>query len=107
MKNALLAAAVLSLALAAPAFAADDKQPPNPSGRTFEQRQAHILKILDERIACLQEGKACVQAAKSDDDLRACRQKHMAEMREKHGDMKMQGGPGGPQRGMMGGQQGQ
>jgi opacity protein-like surface antigen len=107
MKNALIAAAVLSLALAAPAFSADVKQPPNPSGQTFEQRQAQILKVLDERISGLQEGRTCVQAAKNDDDLRICRQKHRAEMWEKRGDMKMQGGPGGPQRGMMGGPQGQ
>ncbi len=97
MKNAMIAAAVLLLALAASAFAADVKQPPNPSGQTFEQRQAQILKMFDERIAGLQEGKTCVQAAKNDDELRACRETQM----------RMQGGPDGPQRGMMGGPQGQ
>ncbi len=99
MKRALTAAAVLSLAFAVPAFAAEGGQPQNAQGATFEQRQANILKMLDERIASLQAGKACVQAAKSDDDLKACREKHMAEMREKHGEMR--------QRGMMGGPQGQ
>jgi hypothetical protein len=98
MKNALIAAAVLS---------ADVKQPPNPSGQTFEQQQAQILKALDERITSLQEGRTCVQAAKNDDDLRVCRQKHRTEMMEKRGEMRMQGGPGGPQRGRMGGPQGQ
>jgi hypothetical protein len=107
MKNAMIAAAVLFLALAVPAFAADDKQPPNPSGQTFEQRQAQILKMFDVRIADLQEGKTCVQAAKNDGDLRVCREKQLTEMKEKNGEMRMQGGPVGPQRGMMGGPQGQ
>ena len=100
MKRAVIAAVLFSLVFAVSAFAAEGGPPPGPQGQTFEQRQAHILKMLDERIASLQEGKTCVQAAKSDDDLRSCRQKHMAEMREKHGDMMQQ-------RGMMGGPKGQ
>jgi hypothetical protein len=100
MKRALIAAALLSLAFTVPALAVEGGQPPTVPGKTFEQRQANILKMMDERIAGLQEGKTCIQAAKNDEDLRACRQKHMAEMREKRGDMRHQGGMmGGPQDG--------
>ena len=105
MKRTLIAAALLSLAFAAPALAAEGGQPPVAPGQTFEQRQAHVLKMMDERIAGLQEGKTCIQAAKNDDDLKACRKKHMSEMREKHcgagcqhGKMDCpQSGMGGPQ----------
>jgi hypothetical protein len=107
MKRTLIAAALLSLAFAVPAFAADGGQPPTAPAQTFEQRQAHILKMIDERIASLQEGKTCVQAAKNVDDLKACREKHMSEMREMKGEMRHQHGMmGGPQGGM-GGPQGQ
>jgi hypothetical protein len=99
MKRTFIAAALLSFAFAVPAFAAESSQP-QQAPATFEERQTNILKMLDERIASLQEGKACVQAAKSDADLRACRQKHMAEMREQRGEMR-------GRRGMMGGPQGQ
>ena len=103
MKRTLIAAALLSLACAVPALAAEGAgQPPVP-GQTFEQRQANILKMMDERIAGLQDGKTCIQAAKNDEDLKACRIKHMSEMREKHGDMRHPGGMmGGPQGGMGG-----
>ncbi len=99
MKKALTAAALLSLAIAVPTFAIEGNQPPTASGQTFEQRQAKILKMFDERITSLQEGKACVQAAKNDSDLQACREKHVSEMKGKRGEMR-------PERGMMGGPQG-
>ena len=100
MKRTMIAAALISLAFAAPALAAEGGPSPTVPGQTFEQRQSNILKMIDERIAGMQEGKTCVQAAKSDDDLKACREKHMSEMREKRGEMKHQ-------HGMMGGSQGQ
>ena len=100
MKKTLIAAALLLLAFAVPAFAVEGSQPQTAPGQTFEQRQAHILKMIDGRMAALQEGKACVQAAKNDNDLKACREKHMAEMKEKRGEMRHE-------RGMMGGPQGQ
>jgi hypothetical protein len=99
MRKAIVAAALLSLAFAVPILAAEGSPPPSAQGQTFEQRQANILKMIDERIASLQEGKTCVQAAKNDGDLKACREKHMAEMREKQGEM-------GHHHGMMGGPQG-
>jgi hypothetical protein len=100
MKKTLIAAVLLALAFVVPAFAVEGNQPPPAQGKTFEERQAHILKMIDERMAGLQEGKACVQAAKSDNDLKACREKHMSEMKEKRGEMRHE-------HGMMGGPQGQ
>ena len=107
MKNALLAAAVLAGMFAMPVFAADTSPQPGTSAPpTFEQRQAQMLKMIDERISSLQAGKTCVQTAKTNDDLNACREKHMAEMREKRAEMQKyrgtgmggpgMGGPGGP-----------
>ena len=107
MKRTLIAAVLISLAFAVPALAAVDGQPPTVPGKTFEQRQANILKMMDERIAGIQEGKTCVEAAKNDDDLRACREKHMSEMRGKRGEMKHQHGMMGDPQGCMGCPQGQ
>ena len=107
MKKTLIAAVLLSLAFVVPAFAVEGNQPPPVPGKTFEERQARILKMIDGRITSLQEGKACVQAAKNDNDLKACREKHMAEMKGKRGEMRHERGMmGGPQGGM-GGPQGQ
>ncbi len=104
MKKTLIAAALLSLAFAAPALAVEGSKPPTVPGQTFEQRQANVLKMMDTRIASLQEGKTCIEAAKNDDDLKVCRKKHMSEMQEMRGEMKHQhgmkdcpqGGMGGP-----------
>jgi hypothetical protein len=96
MKKALLAAVLVSSAFVMPAFAADSGQQPPTTAPTFEQRQAHMLKMIDERMSSLQAGKACVQAAKTSGDLNACRDKHMAEMREKRSEMMQQRGMGGP-----------
>lgn len=97
MKRTLIAAALISLAFAVSALAADNGSPPAVPGQTFEQRQANILTMMDERIASIQEGKTCVQAAKSDADLKVCRKKHRSEMWEKRAEMRHQGGMmGGP-----------
>jgi TATA-box binding protein (TBP) (component of TFIID and TFIIIB) len=47
-----------------------------------------MLKFADDRIATLQAGKTCVKAAKNDDDLTACKEKFMAEMKRKRAEMK-------------------
>jgi hypothetical protein len=99
MKRTLCAAAILVFAVAMPVFANESNQPAKGPAPTFEQRQADILKMLDQRIAAIQEDKACVQAAKSQDDLKVCRQKHHAEMegmRKEMGPRDGHGGPGGP-----------
>jgi len=107
MKKTLIAAALLSLAFAVPTFAVEGGRPPTAPGQTFEQRQSHILKMIDERIISLQEGKECVQAAKNDNDLKACREKHMSEMKEKRGEMRHERGMMGGSQGGKGGPQGQ
>jgi hypothetical protein len=89
---------VLSLVFAVPAFAVDGTQPPKETAPTFEQIKADHLKKLDERLNSLQQERVCAQAAKNQDELRACRAKHKAEMKEHRDDMRMRGpgGPGGP-----------
>jgi hypothetical protein len=96
MKRALIAAALLSLAFAVPAFAVDGTQPPNAPNQTFEQKQANLLQRLDERIGSLQEARNCVQVAKSHADIQTCWQKHRAEMQQLRGGMRPQRGMGGP-----------
>jgi len=102
----LIAAIALSLVLVAAAFAADTGQPANAPVQNFDQRKTDILKMLDERIASLQEAKNCIQATKNNDDIKLCRDKHRAEMMEKRSEMQQRGmggpaGMGGPS-GMMG-----
>lgn len=100
MKRFVIAAAVLSLVVAAAAFAADSGTAPKGPNMTFEERKAEVLKHIDTRLSSLQEEKTCVQAAKSHDDLRACRQKHHAEMdkmrgeHHEHGNRGCKEGPG-------------
>ena len=95
MKRVLIAAAVLSLVVVAPAFAADSGTAPKGQGMSFDERKADILKHLDTRMSDLQEEKACVQAAKNHDDLKACRQKHQAEMDQMRGEHGQGGHMGG------------
>jgi hypothetical protein len=85
MKKVLIAAALLSLTFALPALAAEGGQSTNGSKPTFEQRQSNILKMIDQRIARLQDAKTCVQSAKNDGDLKACREKRMSEMGGRRG----------------------
>jgi len=96
MKKTFIAAAVLSLAFAVPVFAADGGQPQKGQAPSFEQRQAEVLKMIDARAAGIQDERSCVQAAKNLDDLKACRDKAMAEMEKRRSEMKGRG-PGGGQ----------
>ena len=73
MKKAIVVAA-LSLTLAGSAFAVDSAQAPK-GGANLEQKRAEILKMLEEE-------KTCVQAAKSHDDLKVCRDKAREAMKE-------------------------
>ncbi|MBS1112755.1 MAG: hypothetical protein H6R42_14 [Nitrospirae bacterium] len=96
MRRGIIAvAAVLSLLSAVPAFAVDGSQPPQETGINFEQMRSDHLRKLDERINSLKQEKTCVQAAKNQDDLRACRAKHRAEMKDRGHEMRKRG-PGGP-----------
>jgi hypothetical protein len=96
MKRAVIAvAAVLSLIFAGLAFAVEGIQPSAGTAPTFEQMKADHLKKLDDRINSLQLEKACAQAAKDQDEMRACRSKHKAEMQGHGDDMRQRGGHGG------------
>lgn len=99
MKRYVIAAAVLSLVFAAAAFAADSGAPQKGPGLSFEERRGEVLKHIDTRLTSLQAEKVCVEAARNQDDLRACKQKHHAEMdhlRGEHGTCGCKEGPGGP-----------
>jgi len=96
MKRTFIAAAVLSLSFAVPAFAADGVQPQTGQALNFEQKQAEILKNIDIRAADLQDDRFCVQAAKNLEDLKACRDKQMAAMEKRRSGMTGHG-PGGGQ----------
>ena len=97
MKRTAVVAAVLSLAFAVPAFAAGTGQPPMGPGPNFDQRKAEVLKKLDEQMSSLQEAKVCIQAAKNHDDMKACREKHMAEVKQSREGMRKQGHSDGQQ----------
>ena len=96
MKRALIAAAVLSLAFAVPAFAVEGAQPPKDQAPNFEQKKADILKNIEMRMTRMQEEKTCIQAAKSHEDLKACWEKQRKEMEKMRGGMGRMGGHGGP-----------
>ena len=76
-----VAAVVFSFIFTTSVFAAGDgkSQEPAPS---FEEKKAEVLKRLDEQMHNLQEAKTCVKAAKNHDDMKACRQKQMAERKK-------------------------
>ena len=45
-------------------------------GMSIEQKKSEILQHIDKRIANSQAEKVCISAAKSHDELRACREKY-------------------------------
>ena len=94
MKNVLVAA-VIMVSFAASAFAADptppaakapeqkDAQATSPEQK-FDQRKERIIKYLDKQITRGQEAKACYEAAKNLDDLKACKAKFERKGHKKH-----------------------
>jgi hypothetical protein len=98
MKRAVIAAIVLSMVFALPAFAIESNEPPNVPSKgpppSFEQRKAQLLKNLGERNTRLQQEKDCVEASKKDDDLKACREKYGPSYGP--GGLGRMGRPGGP-----------
>jgi hypothetical protein len=99
MKRTVIATLLFSFLLAVPVFAAEGGQPPQGQGQTFEQKKAAILKMLDDRLANIQEDRACVEAAKNDDDLKACREKGKARLEKQREGRRSIGGQGGPGQG--------
>lgn len=111
MKRALIAAAVLSLAFAAPVLAADAAKPagkpaaegaPAPkagkeAGDNFGERKASLLKRIDDRINGMQNEKKCIKAAKNQDELRNCRGgRRGGDGEERRGRGKRRDGAGAP-----------
>jgi hypothetical protein len=78
MKKA-VAAAAFTVFCVTHAFAADTNIHPNGQGKNFEQKKAEILQHIEQKIVRDQEEKACVQSAKSHDELKACREKFRPE----------------------------
>ncbi len=66
---------------------ADDKE----DGKPFEERKAHALQRVEERISKLNEHNACISAAADKEALKGCHQKmkaHRQEMKNKWKSMK-------------------
>ena len=83
MKRVVIAvAAVLLLMFAVSAFAIDNSQPSQGTVPNFDQMKADYLKKFDERINSLQEKKACVQAANTQEDLKLCFEQNKVNMKE-------------------------
>jgi hypothetical protein len=61
---------------------------------TFTERKAHILTMLEDRKTRIEKEKACVEAAKDNDDLKKCRPERPMGM----GQGGMQQGRSGQQR---------
>jgi hypothetical protein len=93
VKRAVITAVILSMVFAAAAFAAESNEPPQGPAPSFEQRKAEVLEFLDQRITRQQQEKACVEAAKNPDELKACREKYGPPNRP--GGPVRPGGPGG------------
>ena len=72
MKKTLFVVVAATLMFAMPAIAANGDQTGQGSNVPFEQRKAQFLQRLDERLAHLQEVRACVTAATSPEALKAC-----------------------------------
>jgi hypothetical protein len=75
MKTAVITA-VLTGIFVIPAYAVDSTTDPQGSGQNIEQKKSEILQHIDQRIANSQAEKVCVQAAKSHDEIKACREKY-------------------------------
>jgi len=95
MSKAVIAAAVLWIAFAAPVIAVEGNQPPKAPVQDFDQRKAQLLKMFDERIANIERAKTCVQGAKNQDDIKTCLENRMAR-RNLHEGNRRPGGPGRP-----------
>jgi len=90
MNAAKSAAVMLAIVIAVLGFTTGGGHAASPTPTSIEHRKAVVLKRIDERIAHLQDEKACFQAATSQDELKSCRDKFIAENRR--GDQK----PGRP-----------
>lgn len=67
---------VLLVVLGFSAVYAQEKQP-----KDINARKAKAIARIDERIGVMQSKKACISAASSKEDFKACHQKHKEEMK--------------------------
>ena len=88
----LIVTMITVLALAGVAVAAETapqaKETPAPQAASapdqkFDQWKATILKKIDAQEAKLKESRACIEAAKDKDALKACRPKHKSSKHHK------------------------
>jgi len=71
---------------------AQNTEPAKPQEKvSIEEIKVKMISSIDERITMLQEERACVSAAKTDEDLRKCRGKARFERRGPRQEMKDQG----------------
>ena len=92
MKKLILTFLVVIFALGVSILAyAQNTEPAQPQEKvSIEEKKAKMISSIDERIKMLQEEKACVSAAKTQEDLRKCRGKVRAERRELRQEMEEQ-----------------
>lgn len=101
MIGAVALAAVFSYGLSTNSRAADSPQPQPPQGsqmapEKFPELKARLLERLEERLKRLQTEKACVEAAKSQEDLQKCRPERPGPPRQEGPGGQMMPGPKGP-----------
>ena len=71
---------------------AQNTEPAKPQGQvSIEEMKSKIISSIDERIKMLQEEKACISVAKTDEDLRKCRGRARFERKGPRQEMKDQG----------------
>jgi hypothetical protein len=73
---------VVAMLFAVPVFAAEPVPLQKAAGPNFEKHKADIISHIDTRIARNQEEKSCVQAAQNHVDIKACRDRFKAEIKE-------------------------
>jgi hypothetical protein len=76
MKGTIFAVVAASFLFAMPSIASNGGQAGQSPDTAFEQRKAEFLGSIDQRLARLQEARACVSAATTPEALRACLGKH-------------------------------
>jgi hypothetical protein len=74
MKKVLITVVIFGTFIVRADAAEDDMK--REAGQGFEQRKIEIAQHIDKRITNSQAEKACVQAAESHVDLKACREKY-------------------------------
>ncbi|MBF0119947.1 MAG: hypothetical protein HQK79_14015 [Desulfobacterales bacterium] len=75
---------IIILLLALSTYAEENIQTNEDNNQNLEQKKSEMLKRFDERIEKLQQGKSCIQEAKSADEVNACWNKFMPKRKGKN-----------------------